>query len=124
MRKALKSREDIYLVVSQFYKKLLADAEMLHFFEKFLHENELEEHLQTLVDFWDNTIFYSGTYQKNAIQPHIELNKKNPFTQRHFELWLKHFHQTIDENFKGETAEIAKNRATSIATVMKIKIIQ
>lgn len=124
MKKDLKSREDIYLMVNQFYEKLLADSEISHFFEKFLLKNELEEHLQTLVDFWDNTIFYSGSYQKNAIQPHIDLNKKKRFTQRHFELWLHHFHQTIDENFKGETAEITKNRATSIATVMKIKIIQ
>jgi len=124
MIKDIESREDIFVVVSEFYKKLLDDTLMKHFFEKFTHENELEEHLQTLVDFWDNTIFYSGTYQKNAIQPHIDLNKINPFQKIHFQTWLQHFHHSIDENFKGETAEIAKNRATSIATVMQIKIIQ
>ncbi len=124
MKRDIENREDIYIVVNQFYKKLLNDAIMKHFFEKFTEENELEHHLQTLVDFWDNTIFYSGTYQKNAIQPHIDLNKKNTFKKIHFQTWLQLFHASIDENFKGETAEITKNRATSIATVMQIKIIQ
>lgn len=124
MIRDIKNREDIYIVVSQFYKKLLNNDIMKHFFEKFTQENELEHHLQTLVDFWDNTIFYSGTYKKNAIQPHIDLNKKNPFEKIHFQTWLTLFHASVDENFKGETAEITKNRATSIATVMQIKIIQ
>jgi hemoglobin len=124
MVRDIENRDDIYIVVSEFYKKLLNNDVMKHFFEKFTEENELEHHLQTLVDFWDNTIFYSGTYQKNAIQPHIDLNKKNPFESIHFQTWLQLFHASVDENFKGETAEITKNRATSIATVMQIKILQ
>jgi len=124
MTKDIENREDLYIVVDEFYKKLLKNATLKHFFQKFTQKNELDHHLQTLVDFWDNTIFYSGTYQKNAIQPHIELNKKNPFKIIHFQTWLQLFHESVDENFKGETAEITKNRATSIATVMQIKIIQ
>jgi hemoglobin len=44
--------------------------------------------------------------------------------KQHFETWLRYFKETVDEYFEGEIAFIAKERATSIATVMKIKISQ
>jgi len=121
MKNDIVNREDIYLIVNEFYKKLLMDENMNHFFEKFNQTNELEKHLQILVDFWDNILFYSGTYQRNAMLPHIELNKEKPFKELHFNIWLNYFHQTIDENYIGNNANIAKNRATSIATIMKLK---
>ncbi len=123
MKKDITNRDDLYLLVSQFYKKLMVDKDVQHFFHKFNDPKTLEHHLQVLVDFWDNIIFYSGTYQKNAMQPHIKLNEEMPFNQNHFKVWLNHFHQTIDELFLGNNAEVAKNRATSIATVMQLKIL-
>lgn len=124
MKNDIQNREDLYLIVNEFYKKLLVDEDMKHFFEKFDTKDSLEKHLQILVDFWDNILFYSGTYQRNAMRPHIELNKTKPFKKSHFNIWLNHFHQSIDDNFKGENAEVAKNRATSIATVMQLKTLK
>ena len=123
-KRDIKDRQDIYKVVDDFYKKLFQDQELKHFFEKFNNEDSLQKHLNVLVDFWDNVLFYTGTYNKNAMLPHIELNKTKPFQKQHFERWLHLFHQSIDDNFKGEIAEVAKNRATSIATVMKLKILK
>ena len=123
-KRDITDRKDIYLLVDEFYKKLLADREMKHFFEKFKDKILLQEHLEILVDFWDNVLFYTGTYNKNAMLPHIKLNKTKPFQIQHFDLWLNYFYKTVDNHFKGETAEIAKNRATSIATVMKLKILK
>ncbi len=124
MKKDIENREDLYLIVSDFYKKLLVDKDLKHFFEKFHHKDVLEHHLQVLVDFWDNIVFYSGTYQRNAMQPHLILNQEKPFEAIHFTTWLKHFHQSIDKNFEGQNAEVAKNRARSIATVMQLKIME
>jgi len=123
-KKDIEDRQDIYVIVDDFYKKLLHDRELKHFFEKFNHEDALQKHLNILVDFWDNVLFYTGAYNKNAMLPHIELNKTKPFKKVHFERWLHLFHQSIDANFKGEIAEVAKNRAISIATVMKLKILK
>ena len=123
-KRDIKDRNDIYILVDEFYKKLIYDEEMKHFFEKFKSDIDLQKHLNVLVDFWDNVLFYTGTYNKNAMLPHIELNKTKPFQKQHFELWLKYFYEAVDNNFKGETSEIAKNRATSIASVMKLKILK
>jgi len=40
----------------------------------------------------------------------------------HFQKWLLLFTETVDQLFEGEKAELAKQRATSIATVMQIKM--
>lgn len=119
----IKNRDDLKKIITEFYQKLLADKNINHFFEKFKAAETLEKHLNVLVDFWDNILFYSNTYRKNAMLPHIELNKKIPFNKSHFEIWIGHFTKTVDENFKGENAEIIKNRSRSIATVMQLKIL-
>ncbi len=122
MLRDIDNREDIYLIVSEFYKKLLADQGINHFFEKFNDQNTLDHHLSVLVDFWDNVLFYSGTYAKNAMMPHLKLHKKKPFSTDHFKIWLNHFNNSIDENFSGTNAHNLKNRALSIATIMQIKV--
>ena len=123
MKNDISNRQDLYLIVSEFYKKLLTNNEMVHFFEKFKEDKILEKHLQILVDFWDNVLFHSGTYRQNAMRPHIELHQEKPFSEKHFEIWLQLFNQSIDEHFEGENTNIIKNRALSIAAVMRIKTI-
>jgi len=122
MKKEIENRDDIYFLVKNFYIKLMKDDKMCHFFEDFSNKTLLEEHLQTLVDFWDNILFYSGSYQKNAMKPHLDLQLKKPFRKEHFQQWLMHFNHSVDESFTGEIAHAAKSRALSIATVMQIKI--
>lgn len=122
--KEIENREDIYLLVSEFYKKLLIDKDIKHFFDDMVKDNDLEKHLQILVDFWDNMLFHTGVYNRNAMQPHLALHLKKPFQPIHFKIWLNHFNNSIDENFKGELAHAAKTRAQSIAMVMELKIKQ
>lgn len=122
MKKAIENRYDIYILVKNFYVKLMNDDLMYHFFEDFSDSILLEEHLQILVNFWDNILFYSGSYQKNAMKPHLNLHLIKPFEKKHFQQWVFHFNTTVDELFIGEMAHAAKSRALSIATVMEIKI--
>lgn len=122
MKKDIENRDDIDLLVKKFYVRLMNDDLMCHFFEDFTNPVHLEKHLQILVNFWDNILFYSGTYKKNAMQPHLELHLKKPLEIKHFQQWLMHFKNTVDELFQGEIADTAISRAMSISTVMQIKI--
>jgi len=54
----IRNREDIYLLVKEFYVKLMNDDLMHHFFEDFSDPKLLEEHLYILVDFWDNILIW------------------------------------------------------------------
>lgn len=124
MKKDIEDRDDIYVLVKTFYKKLMNDDLMRHFFEDFQNPTHLETHLQTLVDFWDNILFYSGGYRKNAMLPHLKMQQQKPFSEKHFNSWISMFNRSVDEHFQGENSHAAKSRALSIATVMKIKIFE
>ena len=123
MKKDISSREDLLQLISKFYEKLLADDSINYLFTDIAKIN-LDHHLPVLVDFWDSILFQSDTYHKNAMQPHIDLHHQSPLQPQHFETWLRYFNATVDELFGGEKAFLAKERALSIATVMKIKLIQ
>jgi hemoglobin len=123
MKRDIENRDDIYLLVKEFYVKLLSDPSISYIFTD-VAKLDLDAHLPILVDFWDMVLFQKDTYRKNAIQPHIHLHQLSPFKKEHFITWLKHFTNTVDQLFEGSTAFIAKERARSIATVMEIKLAQ
>lgn len=122
-KKDIENRADLFLLVQEFYKKLLADPSISYLFTD-IAKIDLGHHLPVLVDFWDSILFQSGTYQKNAMQPHLVLHQQSPFSKHHFDTWLRYFKESVDEHFNGNNAFIIKERATSIATVMQIKIKQ
>ncbi|MCB0471478.1 MAG: group III truncated hemoglobin [Flavobacteriaceae bacterium] len=122
MRSDIRNREDIALFVNHFYNKLLNDNKIRHFFDAILAAGKLGDHLETITDFWNGILFNSPDYRRDAMQPHLMLNKSIPFKKQHFNCWLQHFQTTIDEYFEGANAEKAKTRALSIATIMEIKM--
>lgn len=123
MKNDIQHRKDISLIMKEFYVKLLSDDFIKHFFEHIIQKKELENHLEIITDFWNDILFSTFSYQRNAMQPHLNLNKTIPFKKEHFDIWLSHLTTTIDQNFKGTKAELMKTRALSIATVMQIKMI-
>ena len=122
-KKDIETRSDLLLLMQEFYKKLLADNSINYLFTD-VAKIDLSHHLPVLVDFWDSVLFQSDTYHKNAMQPHMDLHQKSPLDKHHFETWLRYFKETVNELFAGDNAFIIKERATSIATVMQIKIKQ
>ncbi len=122
-KKDIQNREDLLHLVTRFYEKLLADDSINYLFTD-VAKIDLQHHLPVLVDFWDAILFQSDTYRKNAMQPHLDLHKQSALQKQHFETWLRYFKESVDESFEGEKAFQAKERATSIATVMQIKISQ
>jgi hemoglobin len=123
MKTDIGGREDLGLLMEKFYGKLLADESISYLFTE-VAKIDLPKHLPVLVDFWESILFQADTYQKNAMKVHIDLHRQSPLQARHFKTWLAYFHKTVDELFEGEKAELAKQRATSIATVMQIKLIE
>lgn len=117
----INTRADIEILMNAFYTKLLADPVISYIFTD-VAKLDLEAHLPHLADFWEQTLFYRGTYRKNVLQIHLDLNEKATLTDEHFDIWLNYFHQAVSELFTGPVAETAKTRALSIATVMKIKL--
>ena len=123
MKKDIESREDLLKLMKLCYDKLLQDPSINYLFLD-VAKIDLEHHLPILVNFWDSVLFQSDTYRKNAMQPHVNLHAKSPLQPGHFETWLSYFKSSVDELFEGEKAFMAKERAMSIAAVMKFKLTQ
>lgn len=117
----IQTREDLLLLMRAFYSRLLSDPDISYIFTD-IAKIDLEAHLPHLVDFWEQTLFYTGSYSNNVLQLHLDLNEKEKLSDKHFETWLEHFNNVVDIHFTGPNSERIKTRAASIATVIKIKI--
>jgi hemoglobin len=73
--------------------------------------------------FWNNAIFYTGGYNGNPLTSHKKLHHKQPLDKELFDRWEELFFETIDELFEGNNANLAKQRAGSISTIMQMKIL-
>jgi hemoglobin len=119
----IESREDLYKIVSLFYQKLLTNDLMEHFFVAFLEFEPLEQHLSIVVDFWSGVLSHSGSYAKNALQPHIKMHRKESFIAEYFERWMLLFKGGVNQLYQGKNAEVLKHRAESIREVMQLKVL-
>lgn len=122
MKKDIESISDIQLLVDTFYEKVKADTIIGSIFTEQVKVN-WEKHLPVMYRFWENSLFYTGTYEGNPMEMHKHLNRAIPLSAAHFKQWTKLFIDTVDELFEGTVATLAKQRAISIATVMQIKIV-
>jgi len=121
MKTDIESRKDIVRLINSFYGKVKADPVIGFIFNDIVKVN-WEKHLPVMYDFWENTLFYTGNYLGNPMEIHTRLNRLTPLQAKHFQQWTVLFNETVDEIFAGEKAELAKQRALSIATLMQIKI--
>ena len=121
MKKDIETRQDIELLVNGFYEKVKVDDTIGFIFNDIAKVN-WQKHLPVMYDFWENALFYTGTYSGNPINLHTHLHHIRPLAIKHFEQWNRLFIATIDEYFKGKTASLAKQRAISISTVLQQKL--
>jgi hemoglobin len=74
------------------------------------------------VDFWETILLDNPVYKSNAMEKHFEINKLIPLKKKHFDAWLSLFNETLDEYFTGPVADLAKKRASAIASLMLMKM--
>lgn len=119
----LKSRDDIYLLVTKFYEKVRSNDDLGPFFDRI--EN-WEEHLDRLTTFWESSLFLKTKYYGDPLEAHVKADNQhnNKISEYHFGIWLNLWFQTIDELFEGDFAENAKRRARKMGTFMYLKIFE
>ena len=124
MKKDIKTREDVYLLVSSFYEKVRKDTVLGPFFNDVI--TDWEAHLNRLTNFWESSLFLKTKYLGNPLEAHVKVDKENDnkITELHFGLWLNLWLQTIDELFEGDYADNAKSRARKMGTFLYLKIFE
>lgn len=127
-KKDIQNREDIALLVSEFYKKVRQNETLGPFFNETI--KDWEHHLNHLTTFWETSLFMTKRlehkYYGNPLEAHVKVDKQfhHSITELHFGIWLNLWFETLDELFEGEVIENAKRRARKMGTFMYLKIFE
>lgn len=112
--KDIENKEDVERMVDVFYKKVMKDELLSPFFKNL----NFEKHLPKMVHFWSFVLLDETGYTTNVTDKHLNM----PLRKEHFDQWISLFNQTVDELFKGEKTEMAKQRAILIGWTIETKI--
>ncbi|WP_308992233.1 group III truncated hemoglobin [Mariniflexile litorale] len=124
MKKDIKTRDDVYLLVSSFYVKVRKHVILGPFFNDVIKDWDV--HLENLTSFWEASLFLKTKYLGNPLETHVKVDSENnnSITELHFGLWLNLWFETIDELFEGDYANNAKQRARKMGTFLYLKIFE
>ena len=117
----IRSREDIEMLVNSFYDKVGKDDVIGYIFQQIIG-NDWSHHLPIMYSFWETVLLNKAGYSGNPVKKHIEIDKKVPLQQEHYERWLQLWHETLDNLFAGEVAETAKIRAAAMMQLIDMKV--
>lgn len=122
MKKDIETIEDIKQMIDSFYDKVKVDKVIGFIFNDVVRVN-WEIHLPVMYKFWENSLFYTGSYEGNPLALHKHIHQLTALNALHFNQWMSLFNTTVDELFEGPISKLAKQRALSISTVLQIKIL-
>lgn len=122
MKKDIENRDDISILVHQFYDKIRADTEIGFYFNEVI--KDWDSHLEKLTDFWETNLFGIRKFKGNPIAVHNKVDEhfNGQINANEFGIWLNYWFQTLDALFEGENVEILKRRARKMGTFMMVSI--
>ncbi len=112
--KEISSTSDVELLVNSFYDKVVKDDLLAPFFK---HMN-FEKHLPKMIHFWSFVLLDEAGYTTDVTKMHMHMK----ISQEHFDQWIYLFHETVDEYFTGEKANLAKERAVLVGWTIASKL--
>jgi hemoglobin len=110
--------DDIKILVDTFYTEVQKNELLASVFAKRITDDLWPVHLEKMYRFWSSILLYTHNYNGSPFDKHMGLGIK----PEHFETWLALFEKTIDSLYKGENANIAKERAQNIARIFEFKL--
>ncbi|MFD2914708.1 group III truncated hemoglobin [Psychroserpens luteus] len=126
MNQDISNREDVFLLVDTFYKKVRKESTLGPIFNNTI--KDWDTHLDHLTTFWETSLFMTKKLEKkyygNPLEAHVKVDNanNNSITELHFGIWLNLWFETLDELFAGEITENAKRRARKMGTFMYLNI--
>jgi hemoglobin len=121
IKKELSERKDIELLVNTFYDKVRKDPVIGHIFNHIIGD-DWSHHLPVMYQFWETVILNKPGYVGNPVGKHIEVDRKIPLNESHYQRWLELWKDTVDSLFEGEKAEEIKKRAVLMMQLIDFKV--
>ena len=122
MKMDIRTREDVELMVSSFYDNVMEDVMLAPIFISTTGIDMIKLHSR-MSDFWEDQLFGTSKYDGNPMMKvHIKLSERIAINGDLFDIWLNLFNSTVNSNFEGSRASLAKEQALNIATIMRVKM--
>jgi hemoglobin len=117
MKQDISGPEQVKVLVDKFYEKVNNDELLSPIFNENV-KVDWQTHLPKMYKFWGTQLIGTADYNGRPFPPHMDLN----LDKEHFQRWIQLFLATVEENFSGKVAEIAKQKARNIAAVFQMKL--
>ncbi|MCB9063679.1 MAG: group III truncated hemoglobin [Chitinophagales bacterium] len=117
----IETRQDIELLVNTFYEKVKQDDTIGFIFHTIIGE-DWSHHLPIMYQFWSTILFGEEGYKGNPIRTHIELDKKITLKKPHYERWVTLWNDTVNDLYKGKTADEAMKKAKLMIDLIEMKV--
>lgn len=121
MKADIQSKDDIKFLIDHFYKKILVDKTIGHFFTEVV-KIQMDHHMPIMYNFWESALLDSNSYKGNPILKHIAIDKIAKLEDVHFNAWISEWNLSVDELFIGPIADQAKQKALLMKNLMLFKI--
>lgn len=110
------TQENLKVLITSFYKQVLKDEQIGHFFIHEIGDNieseEWLEHIDLLVDFWLSKLLNQGNYEGNFVGMHVHI----PYIAREdFVRWIEVFSQNVDKIYDPSVAEPFKKQSVGLS---------
>lgn len=106
------NRENLRILMRDFYENAILDPEIGHFFLNELGDNlddeDWVEHIELLADFWLAMMLGEDTYYGNFIGAHVKLPR---IFAQHLDIWLFLFAKSADAVYVPDIATAFKKKA-------------
>lgn len=110
-------RDYVSRLVETFYGRIRANAEIGPIFESVIGDN-WGPHLSRMKDFWASVALGEASYSGRPVPAHMKLKGVE---QRHFQIWLSLFYETLRDTAPSEEAAVFfAERAHNIAQSLKL----
>jgi len=122
--KQIETRDDVFKLVSNFYKLIRTDELLGPIFNSNLSNEQWPKHIEKLTDFWVTTLFGKACFKGNPSKAHIDVDIGLNYSmeQVHFGRWLELWFTTIDSLFEGSLAQRAKDASRKMATGLYLNV--
>ena len=117
VKRDIKELDDIKLMVDTFYGYVRKDDLLGPIFNERI-ANNWPKHLEKMYRFWQTVLLHVQAYSGSPFIPHATLQ----IDKVHFDRWLILFEKTITENFVGDVANDAMQKAANMAKMFQFKI--
>lgn len=121
MKPDVTTRDQLEKMLAHFYEQALKD-EVIGFFFTQVVPLDMNKHLPVITDFWEAVVLGTRGYGKNVMELHRNIHLLSAIKKEHLDRWTALFTQTIQAHFEGPNATLMAQRATSIATMMNLKL--